>query len=73
MRTRALWFFPAVWILLASSSVQAVQLHQWSKRFGDSDFQSGQAVAMDGSGDVFVTGRLFGSVDFGGGPLSGIV
>lgn len=72
MRTRALWFFPAVWILLASSSVQAVQLHQWSKRFGDSDFQSGQAVAMDGSGDVFVTGRLFGSVDFGGGPLSGI-
>lgn len=70
MRTRALWFFPAVWILLAPSLVQAIPVHQWSKRFGDAEYQYSKQVAFDGSGNVFLTGNIFGVVDFGGGPLS---
>jgi hypothetical protein len=44
--------------------------HLWSKRFGDTGFDLGQAVAVDGSGDVVVTGPFEGTVDFGGGPLT---
>jgi FlgD Ig-like domain len=70
MRTRALWFFPAVGFLLASSPLQAVPVHQWSKGFGDAHYQVGGSVATDGSGNVIVTGRFEGTVDFGGGPLT---
>lgn len=45
--------------------------HLWSKRFGDVNSQSANAVAVDQFGDVFVVGSISGSVDFGGGPLSG--
>jgi hypothetical protein len=45
--------------------------HLWSKGFGgmygDEDKKS---VACDGSGNVIVTGYYFGTVDFGGGPLT---
>jgi len=44
--------------------------HLWSKRFGDGDYQLANAVALDASGSVIVTGVLNGSVDFGGGVLS---
>jgi hypothetical protein len=44
--------------------------HLWSKRFGDGDVQAPYSVAMDGAGDVVVTGDLSGTVDFGGGPLT---
>jgi len=44
--------------------------HIWSKRFGDGSDQYGKAVAVDGSGNVFVMGDFFGGVDFGGGPLT---
>jgi hypothetical protein len=42
----------------------------WSKRFGDEDWQNGQAVAVDVSGNVIVTGNFKGAVDFGGGALT---
>jgi hypothetical protein len=45
--------------------------HIWSRRFGDGEGdQSGNAVAADGAGSVFVTGGLEGSIDFGTGALS---
>jgi hypothetical protein len=44
--------------------------HLWSKRFGDTHLQDGFGVAFDSQGNVFVTGRYAGSVDFGGGPLT---
>jgi hypothetical protein len=44
--------------------------HIWSKRFGDADSQYGYSVAVDGAGNVFLSGAFFGSVDFGGGPLT---
>ncbi len=42
----------------------------WSKRFGGSGKDRGLSVAVNGSGDVIVTGYFEGIADFGGGPLS---
>ena len=45
-------------------------LHLWSKRLGSSyGSDSGNAVAVDTSGNVVVAGSFVGSVDFGGGEL----
>jgi hypothetical protein len=43
--------------------------HQWSKRFGDVDYQAGASIALDGGGNVFATGNFAGTVDFGDGSL----
>jgi hypothetical protein len=43
--------------------------HLWSKRFGGAGGETGYAVAVDGNGDVVVTGSFTGTVDFGGGGL----
>jgi hypothetical protein len=43
--------------------------HIWSQRFGNSELQWGRDIAVDGAGDVFITGQFRGTVDFGGGPL----
>lgn len=42
--------------------------HRWSKRFGDAQDQAGPAVVFTASGDVIVSGKAAGTVDFGGGP-----
>ena len=39
----------------------------WAKAFGDSADQYGNSVAVDTAGNVFITGRMVGTVDFGGG------
>lgn len=44
--------------------------HVWSKRFGDGSNQIAHAIAVDASGNVIVTGIFWGTVDFGGGPLT---
>jgi hypothetical protein len=44
--------------------------HVWSKRFGDAGDQTGTSLAVDGAGNVLLTGSFSGSVDFGGGPLT---
>ena len=44
-------------------------VHQWSQRFGDTGSDAGHAVAVDGSGNVVVTGDFNGTVNFGGGNL----
>ncbi|MEP7122182.1 MAG: SBBP repeat-containing protein [Byssovorax sp.] len=43
--------------------------HQWSKRFGDADYQSGASIAVDSAGNVLLTGVIAGTVEFGGGPV----
>jgi hypothetical protein len=43
--------------------------HLWSLRFGGAGSDSGRSVAVDGSGNIFVTGSFSGTVDFGGGSV----
>jgi PKD repeat protein len=43
--------------------------HLWSRRFGATMTDVGNAVAVDASGNVVVTGYYSGTVDFGGSPL----
>jgi TolB-like protein len=45
--------------------------HIWSERFGGQYSQEATCVAVDGAGNVIVSGRFNGDVDFGGGGLSG--
>lgn len=48
----------------------ATGVHQWSKHFVGFGGEIGRAVAIDGSGNILVTGQYAGNVDFGGGPLN---
>jgi len=43
--------------------------HLWSQRFGSTSNDHGYGVAVDGSGNVVVTGGFSGTVNFGGGNL----
>src|SRR5579883_2710536 len=42
----------------------------WSARYGDPALQDGYAVVSDAAGNLFVAGTLYGTADFGGGPLT---
>jgi hypothetical protein len=44
-------------------------VHQWSKSFGSGIVTQGWGIAVDASGNVFITGYIYGTVDFGGGGL----
>jgi hypothetical protein len=44
--------------------------HIWSQGFGGTGDQAAQFLAFDASDDVLVTGVNWGTVDFGGGPLT---
>lgn len=57
-------------VLIASQGAVA-QTHVWSQAHGSTSGDEGQSVAVDGFGNVIVTGVFGGSVDFGGGTLTG--
>jgi PKD repeat protein len=42
----------------------------WAKSFGDNNQQNGTGVAVDGAGNIYMTGWYAGTVDFGNGPLA---
>jgi hypothetical protein len=44
--------------------------HLWSRRFGDHGAQQGNAIAVDGAGNIALTGHFTGTLDFGGGPMT---
>ena len=43
--------------------------HVWSQRFGSGSNEYGRDVAVDPTGNVFITGEIAGATDFGGGVL----
>ncbi len=66
---------PVVSSSVNTNSVFAVKLdangqHVWSKMFSIAPSQTGYAVAVDGSGNLWLTGIANGTVDFGGGPIT---
>lgn len=44
--------------------------HSWSVRFGDANEQHSYDIAVDASGNTIIAGSFWGTVDFGGGPLT---
>lgn len=42
----------------------------WAVRFGSTDLDSTEGIAVDSDGDVFVVGKFKGTVNFGGGNLT---
>jgi cysteine-rich repeat protein len=44
--------------------------HLWSQRLGGTSYDGAQAIAVDSSGNVLLTGSFQGMADFGGAPLS---
>ncbi|MBI4705064.1 MAG: hypothetical protein HY744_28490 [Deltaproteobacteria bacterium] len=44
--------------------------HLWSKKYGDASAQEARDLAIDASGNVFLTGWFQGTVDFGCGALT---
>ena len=44
--------------------------HLWSRRYGTTTDDYSYALAVDGSGNVILTGVFAGTVNFGGGPLT---
>src|SRR5207237_8907708 len=63
------------WTDIFLAKYSAAGTHLWSKRFGgpvQSFSPTGTAVAVDGAGNVVVTGVFLGTADFGGGPLTSI-
>lgn len=48
-------------------------VYQWDRVFGDvADQQFASSVATDASGNVYIAGAFFGSVNFGGGVLTSL-
>jgi hypothetical protein len=44
--------------------------HQWSRRFGGASYETGYSVAVDATGNVFLTGDFRDTFNFGGGDLA---
>ena len=55
-----------------SSSATATGAYRWAKRFGSrTSLVGAYGIAVDRDDNIFITGGLFGSADFGAGALGG--
>lgn len=52
------------------ASFTAAGAHRWSKRLGGSGEDSGEYLAVDAAGNVYLTGEFSGTADFGGGAVT---
>ncbi len=65
----ALWLGAVGCAFNALDATALTPPHLWSQRFGGTSLDLGRSVAVDGSGNVVVTGYFQGTVNFGGGNL----
>ncbi len=61
------WFDP--WDVLIANEASSDGVERWSLRFGSSENDLAEDLALDAFGSVFVTGVISGIVDAGGGPI----
>lgn len=47
--------------------------HIWSRQYGANGIDRAHSVAVDGAGNVLITGVFQSTVDFGGGPFSSVM
>ena len=64
--------FAALFIVCPASATAATSAHLWSQRFGGADSHIGRSIAVDASGNVFITGYFRGTVNFGGSDLTSL-
>lgn len=55
---------------IALAKLDPLGNHLWSRRFGDPDQQIAYSLGVDDAGNVIMTGAFYGTIDFGGGPLT---
>ena len=55
--------------LVSGGRLDAGGNHMWSQGFAGRDNQFGEGIAVDGAGDVLVTGTFAGSMNLGGEEL----
>ncbi len=55
---------------IALAKYNSSGVHQWSERWGGANSDIPMDVAVDGAGDIAVTGVFTGTTDLGGGPLA---
>jgi hypothetical protein len=70
MFSRILFCILAALLFLSPEAWGIPFVHGWSKRFGDTDTQQAYGVAVDASGNAFITGQFYGTVNFGGSALT---
>ena len=52
------------------TKLNAAGAHQWTTTFGGTSHDTSWGVAVDGSGNVHIAGRFFGTVNFGAGNVT---
>ena len=55
-------------LFISQTHTYAAAEHVWTITLGSSDFDVGHSVAVDSSGDIYLTGQFNGTVDFDPGP-----
>ena len=69
MFNKATFIFALLILCLALSAWAQSPVHDWSQRFGDSDNEYSEGMAVDPDGNIVLGGRYQGTINFGGDTL----